>query len=52
MFGAVAWTAFEGGITPLLGLPRMRHTRRAELIVLLADHLAYGAIIGQRDANR
>jgi uncharacterized membrane protein YagU involved in acid resistance len=52
LFGAAVWTAFEGVLTPLLGLPRMRHARYTERLVLLADHLAYGAIIGQRGANR
>src|SRR5437763_11147841 len=52
LFGAAVWMLFEGGIAPLLGLPRIRHARPAERAVLLGDHLAYGAIINQRGAGR
>jgi uncharacterized membrane protein YagU involved in acid resistance len=52
LFGALVWMAFESGIAPLLGMPRMRHARVAERAVLLADHLVYGAVIGQRERAR
>jgi uncharacterized membrane protein YagU involved in acid resistance len=52
LFGAVVWVAFESGIGPLLGLPRIRHTRVAERAVLLADHLVYGAMIGHQERAR
>jgi hypothetical protein len=44
-YGFAIWVGFEAGLAPLLGL-RVSERTAAERIVLAADHLLYGAIVG------
>ncbi|WP_204082883.1 hypothetical protein [Asanoa ishikariensis] len=45
IYGILAWTAFEIGIAPALGLPQADGHKPAEQAALLADHLLYGAVV-------
>ena len=44
-YGVLAWTAFEFGIAPALGLPHADREKPTHQAALLADHLLYGAVV-------
>lgn len=48
-YGLLVWAGFAAVIAPALKLPMGGHEGR-ERLVLLADHLLYGAIVGGRFA--
>lgn len=52
LYGLGAWTMFEAGLAPVLGLKQARESRVDEQIMFAIDHLIYGAIVGSMGSQR
>ena len=48
-YGVATWLFFEGVLAPLLGLRQARERRAVERLVLLGDHVLYGAVVAAAD---
>jgi hypothetical protein len=46
LFGLAVWAVFETGLVPLLGLTHARERTISSRVVVAADHLLYGAVVG------
>jgi hypothetical protein len=47
-YGFAVWLAFEGALAPLLGINPPSDRKIVERMAVAADHLLYGAIVGDR----
>lgn len=45
-YGLAIWAVFDLGIAPMFDLSYARESRPAERVVLIADHLLYGLVVG------
>jgi hypothetical protein len=46
LYGLVVWGLFETGVVPLLGLEHARERKVMSRVLVAADHLLYGTVVG------
>jgi hypothetical protein len=46
LYGLAVWGLFETGVVPLLGLEHARERKVVSRVLVAADHLLYGTVVG------
>jgi hypothetical protein len=46
LYGLAVWALYETGVVPLLGLEHVQEQTVVSRVVVAADHLLYGAVVG------